>query len=213
MFIEESRPAKIPNIEIETDLLISDLFSRMNRLIDDTLVLIKKEANNDELKIQEIKKSFFIGLEYQEKIRKESEGIDINDDAQLGKIYSKFPFNVSMSHLYLSTTLMQYNCFAWSMEEGNILEALEAVCNAFDFYGRATASIYSNDCEEMGKKTFFKFMADIRHAENRDKKAQVIQYYKDHKYDFKSKDDAAFHISNKIVNVSFSTARGYLKNI
>ena len=209
MFIEESRPAKIPNIEIETDLLISDLFSRMNKLIDDTLALIKKEANDDELKIKEIKNSYFILMDCLKQIRKESLGIDSDDYVKVDSLGT----DLNMTHICLSTTMMQYTVFGWSIEEGNILEALDAVSFAFESYGMAKAYIDSNNSNELKKQNFFKFMAGIRHSENRDMKAQAIQYYKDHKHDFKGKDEAAFYISTKIVNMAYSTVRGYLKNI
>ncbi|MCF7988493.1 MAG: hypothetical protein K9L60_13130 [Methylovulum sp.] len=211
MFIETKKPEKIT--EMETNLIIDDLSSRMNKLIDDTLVLIKKEANDDKLKIQEIEISFSIALSYWVNIKKKTTVIGVDHDAEMAEMNSAFYGDEKMRELYLSKTIMHNNLFFQSIKEGNILEALEAVCDAFESYGMAKAYIDSNASEEMKKEAFFKLMADIRHAENRDMKAQVIQYYKDHKSDFQSKDDAAFHISNKIVNVAFSTARGYIKNI
>ena len=91
----------------------------------------------------------------------------------------------------------------------DFLKALSLITYASCFVGSVTE--YQLALRE--KSDFAAEIAGKRHAENRDMKAQAIQYYKDNHKLFKSKDAAAIHISQKILHAAFATVRGWLKNV
>jgi lysyl-tRNA synthetase class I len=54
---------------------------------------------------------------------------------------------------------------------------------------------------------------DKGHTAHRILKERAIQYYRNNHKTFKNKDDAAFHMADKIVPAAFSTIRGWLKGV
>ncbi len=58
-----------------------------------------------------------------------------------------------------------------------------------------------------------RFKAQKRHSETRDLRAEAIAYYLENRASFKSKDDAARHIAEKIVPLKWRTVREYLMRL
>ena len=88
---------------------------------------------------------------------------------------------------------------------------------ANEFIGRAKGydegKEISDEKTKAIKQQIYKKASDIRHQGNREMKEQAIKYYKENIESFTSKDDAAFEMSIKNIPASFSTIRGWLKNI
>lgn len=55
--------------------------------------------------------------------------------------------------------------------------------------------------------------ADVRHKEHRDMKAQVVEHYEANRHLFRSKDQAAEAMANKLVPMPFRTVRDWLKGL
>jgi len=58
-----------------------------------------------------------------------------------------------------------------------------------------------------------KLGTDARHAENRGVKLQVQEHYMAHRAEYKSKDDAAEKMANRLVPFGFRTVRDWLKGL
>jgi hypothetical protein len=89
---------------------------------------------------------------------------------------------------------------AWLKVEGNQRRKLEKF-----------AALVRTD-ERRKISNLAKKAADVRHAENRDMKAEAIAWYVARR-DTLTKDDAALEIAGKVLPVKFRTVRDWLKGI
>ncbi len=102
-----------------------------------------------------------------------------------------------------------------SLQSGNLGQSIFHLRFACNYAGAASVLVHGDaaalrDAESAAKSALGRKGAESRHAENRAMKAQALDYFAEHRHEFKNLDDAAMAII-KIVAVEFSTAREWLK--
>lgn len=139
------------------------------------------------------------------KERADKKAREVGDSADL------FQVEVTPSpEFYLALAIMLTQWALKSRDAGDAEGCLSELLLAREVTGMA---VMSADSEEAGKEfisSVARKAADKRHAENRDMKAQALEHYTAYKDSYASKDEAAQAIT-KIVPVSFSTARKWLR--
>lgn len=120
-----------------------------------------------------------------------------------------FPFLIAVLHAKEALKI----CESESKNNDSNNSAWSFIADARYWLGVATTCTFNiMDKEEADKirEAIRDKAAAIRHAENRDFKKTVFEYYAENMEKFKSKDHAAESMAGSLVPVSFRTVRGYI---
>ena len=196
------------------DCSASDLslafYDRINFTKDSAIEEINKLTENDDLEIARIQ----MAIEWY--IAKNAQDENFSEFApfDLSVLKDKEP---TIKEIFLSASLHSSYFGEEHFESGNLLKAFNCLAQASEMLGFVQGYKLAENVKD--EETLIKKMvlsnkaSQARHAENRAMKDQVIQYYKDNREMLGSKEKASYEISQKIVPVSSSTIKGWLKNV
>jgi len=118
----------------------------------------------------------------------------------------------TLIEVFLSGAYVSCGCCLFDLQDRDFSEAFANFANATYFLGMAEGIRKESNFNNLKKLSIQIKASNARHAENRAMKDEAINYYKDNINSLGSKDNAAYEIT-KIVPVSSSTIRGWLKNV
>ncbi len=200
---------------IDPDIMLSCLINAAqeihNKIIDAINLLENKNENeNDRIKIAF---AFF----WREELLAEKNAGNHSEElaielAELENKISKYQ-EPCFLELLLTEGLVLLGSIAYSLEEGNIPEALECLSFGNLALGMAKGIEYGYGLSKAEIKQMFKSNALKGHKEHHAIKEDVIKHYQKNAHLYEHKDDAAYKISKKIAPAKPSTIRRWLKGV
>lgn len=208
----KERTINIPDYESVDPNDIRDAFiKRLDQTKEEIEFFIRELARGDSGEVDRIERAYK-RLIYKSAINKglfddEPERIALRD---LSCLDDKEP---TLAEGLVSGALFLCGLCVYDLRDSDLLEAFNGFAYASQFLGMAIGCDRTQAMNDENKRLLQQYAAQIRHAENRLMKEEVIQYYKGNHASFTSKDDAAFQIAEKIVPAKFATVRGWLKGV